>query len=341
MVTFLLLILLSFISLGIDLGNLYVVRNELQNIADASALAAARGLGHIYEEMSYEDQQKYNAISDEATIKQVAKEVAVKNQAGGKNISLNNNDIIIGQWNAKTRTFSPTLNQPDAVRVIARRDDVANGPVTTFFAKILGKDTIGVSAKATAALTGQSSAGEGELPIPAAISRGRFTSGFCDGAIKFYPTGSSCAGWHTYTESPSSASKLSKILKDLKKRTFQSPPVQVGQTAFNFTGGTLASVFQEMKDLFDAMKGLNDGVLDHDKNPNTWTTTVAVYDLNDCSNPNGKITIIGFSEVTISEVILAPEKEIRAKIKCNFVTKDSRGGGEYFGTKGSIPGLVE
>ena len=342
LVTVLVLLLLGFVSLGIDVGYLYVVRNELQNIADASALAATRELGHIYEGLSYEEQQNYDCTSDEATIKQAAKEVAAKNQAGGKKpITLNDNDIIIGQWNGKNRTFTPTTNQPDAVRVIARRDDVANGPVTTFFARIMGKDTIGVSAKATAALTGQSTAGEGDLPITAAISSSRFQSEFCNGPITFYPTGSSCAGWHTYTDSPANANKLRNILKKLKAGTFQSPPVKVGETAFYFTGGTVASAFDDMKALFDAMKVKNDGVLDHDNDPNTWTTTVAVYDLNDCSNPHGEITIVGFSEVTITGVLTAPQKQILASIKCNFVTPDSRGGGEYFGTKGSIPGLVE
>jgi len=95
-----------------------------------------------------------------------------------------------------------------------------------------------------------------------------------------------------------------------------------------------------MKALFDAMKGLNDGVLDNDKDSNTWTTTVAVYDSPDCSNPNKAMKIVGFSEVTIYHVLGPPDDIIDATIKYNYVTV-GRGGGSYYGTKGSIPGLVQ
>ena len=46
-----------------------VVRNELQNIGDGAALAAARHLGNIYEGMSYVAQQNYDSTADAAAIK--------------------------------------------------------------------------------------------------------------------------------------------------------------------------------------------------------------------------------------------------------------------------------
>ena len=39
---------LGMVSLVIDMGRLYTVRNELQNVADAAALAAAGNLMHDY-----------------------------------------------------------------------------------------------------------------------------------------------------------------------------------------------------------------------------------------------------------------------------------------------------
>ena len=340
MVALMIVMFLSLAALAIDIGYGLVVKNELQNISDAAALAATRQLGSIYEGMSYEEQQTY--FCDSSTIIGVAKEVAENNQAGGQSITINDGDVIIGTWNVQTKLLNPTFLQPDAVRVIARRDDVANGPITTFFARIFGKDTVDVSADAIAALTGLSIAGEGGLPFPGGISKYRFETEYCDKPIRFYPTNDllSCGGWHTYTESPSSANKLSNILKDLKDRKYKSPETIAGETKFDFTGGTLASVFDDMKALFDVMKVKNDGELDKDNNPDTWTTTVVVYDSPDCFNPNKPLKIVGFAEITITEILEAPEKIINGVIKCEYVESGRGGGGEY-GTKGSIPGLVE
>jgi len=68
---------------------------------------------------------------------------------------------------------------------------------------------------------------------------------------------------------------------------------------------------------------------------------VAVYDSTDCSNPNQSIKIVGFAEITITQILEAPEKIIDGVIKCNFIEADSRGGGGNYGTKGGIPGLVD
>ena len=200
---------IGFTALAVDIGYVMVTRNELQNVADASALAGTRWLGNNYEGMDYGEQQNY--VCDPAPIMTVVNGVASQNRAGGVYINtINSADVVIGRWDAASSTLTPTLNQPDAVRVTARRDGSANGPITTFFAGILGIHTAGVTAFATAALTPQSTAGPGGLPIPVGISRFRLESEFCDQPIKFSPTGTieGCAGWHTYDQSPASASTL-------------------------------------------------------------------------------------------------------------------------------------
>ena len=47
-VAIMLVVLLSFGALALDISNAMIARNELQNVADASALAGARQLGVIY-----------------------------------------------------------------------------------------------------------------------------------------------------------------------------------------------------------------------------------------------------------------------------------------------------
>ena len=344
-VAVMMVVFLGLAALAVDVGFTLVTRNQLQNVSDAGSLAATRKLGSIYEGKTYTEQQIYVCNPDD--IVPVAQEVAHENAAAGKNITVNSADVTIGRWHASTRFLEPTLNQPDAVRVIGRRDSSAmslEGPITTFFAKIFGMNTLDVRAGATAALTGQSTAGEGDLPIPVGISKARFESPYCDREIHFYPTNDplSCGGWHTYTGDtypPNAGQKgLPKLLNDLKDGRYASPATKTG-TVFTFTGGTLASVFDEMKALFDTNK------IPDATSPSgySWTASVAVYDSEDCSNPNpgDTLRVIGFAKITITAVLEAPQKIIEGVIKCDYVAPDSRGGGGEYGTKGSIPGLVE
>ncbi len=98
--------------------------------------------------------------------------------------------------------------------------------------------------------------------------------------------------------------------------------------------------FAAMKSLFDARKVLNDGIIDSDNDPTTWTAAVPVYDWEDCSNPNTSITIVGFATIVITNVQDSPVHQIDGYVICNNV-EPGRGGGGSYGTLGSIPGLVQ
>jgi hypothetical protein len=95
-----------------------------------------------------------------------------------------------------------------------------------------------------------------------------------------------------------------------------------------------------MQAIFDYCKTLNDGEIDQDTDPTTWTTAVVVYDSSDCTNPNKLTTIVGFATVTITDVYTAPEKTILGRVVCENID-EGRGGGGTYGTLGSIPGLVQ
>ena len=339
---------ISFTALSLDIGYALVTRNQLQNVADASALAAARELGHIYEGLTLAQQAAVTVSAERSTLVLTAQNAASANTAGGVSISINDSDVIIGQWTSATKTLTPNADPPDAVKVTARRDASANGPITTFFAKIFGINTTNVSASATAALTGQGTAPLGGLPLPVGIGLDWFSASiFCNQPIRFYPTGTgSCAGWNTYTTSPASANNLRNILEGLNDGTFQSPETHAGQTLFMFSGGNIASDFPYMQTLFNTMRIKNDGVLDRDTDPNTWTTSVVVYANADgsdpgCSNPNGSMMVVGFATVTITSVLTSPSNTINGVVDCNSFDSGGRGGGGDVGTKGTIPGLVQ
>ena len=367
-------VLIGVVALAVDVGYLAATKNELQNIADASALAGARKLGSIYQTKSYEEQQSY--VCDPVPIKDVVKEIGSKNRAGGKdNIVINDGDIIIGDWNGGAQTLTATLNQPDAVEVTARRDGGANGPIVTFFARIFGIDTEDVVADATAALTGQSTAEPGELELPVGISRYWFDShpgeGYCGEAIKFSPTNDpdSCAGWSTFTFEPSNNPNVQNILNE--EEGYESPETIAGETDFEFIGGNLSQqTFAALLTRFQhegydikseegdyphppvdsdgqriplfgddgVQREYPDGALRY---KHEWETTVVVYDSADCSNPHSE-GVSGFARIVMFDVLDAPEQLIRAMVVCKYVdAEDSRGGGGEYGIMGPIPGLVE
>jgi Flp pilus assembly protein TadG len=276
-VAILLAMLFCFAALAIDVGYMYVTRNELQNIADAAALAGARELGIIYLAMDYSDQANYDVDADggRPSINSAAIDVAGKNKAANLNIVINSEDIFIGQWDGTNLTVTPTT--PDAVRVIARRDDSANGPVTAFFAAIFNifggdHDTFSVSAVATAALTGPSIVDEGEMKLPIGLSENQFPNN-CTDEIQFSPTTDSCAGWHNFLD-PINASKLSDKLLGFIQADVQpdgstgaewlethfemnQPPDEAvtpettTEDSYEFQGGTISSLFLGGKLLWD------------------------------------------------------------------------------------------
>ena len=188
-----LIMLIGFAALAIDIGYLYATRNELQNVADAAALAGAGYLGSVYETLTYSQQQGY--VFNRQDIVDAVNQVAQKNKAAGSSISINDGDIFIGSlnWSYDPPKIDPeTLIAPDAVRVIARRDNIA-----TFFARIFGFSTASVNVDATAALTASTTVEKGELKTPFGVSECIFPKP-CTDLIQFSPTTDSCAGWHNF-----------------------------------------------------------------------------------------------------------------------------------------------
>jgi Flp pilus assembly protein TadG len=343
-VVLLLLLLIGFAAFAIDVGYMMVKRNELQNIADTAAIASAGELGAVYATMTYSEALAYAPASGPL----LSKAQQVVNATALSGIVIRNTDFKLGSWNPATHTFTPASVAPTAVNVTVRKDNVANGPFSTLLAGVVGVGTFNVSATATASLTSLYNVSSGGLPLPVGISMAWFADPdvYCTQPIKLYPTNSpeGCAGWNVYEENPASASELTKILDGLTDGTYVSPETTAGITSYNFTGGTLTSVFDSMKKLFDTMKVKNDGVIDKDNDPNTWTTAVPVYDWPDCSNPNprdGAIKVVGFSTIVIKSVLDAPEKTINAQVVCDSIVNGPGGGGLTLGTIGTIPNLVQ
>ncbi len=367
-VAVLLIFLICFAAFAIDVGYMMVRRNELQNIADTAALAGADQLFTDYKVMTTSDP----LLSTPAPGPLLAKAQEVASSTGVSGVTISLADFRLGVWHPDTHTFTPQAIGPTAVNVNARKDNIENGPFSTFLAGVLGIHTFNVSATATASLTPPLSINE--LPIPVGISYAWYehdwgSAGYCNQPIRFYPTSSGtndiigCAGWHNYTSDRHDTHAIRTTLDQLNNGTFQYPETIAGQTQFDFIGGNASTLFTSdkfgsLKTLFDTNK-----VQDTDgrclaQYPNyqgySWTTTVAVYapvaptllqslEEADCANPNGDMLIVGFSTVTICIVSGPPSsstKEISAIVDCNKMSSSTGGGPVPTGTWGT-PHLVQ
>jgi Flp pilus assembly protein TadG len=329
--------LLGFAALTIDIGQALVAKNELQDVADAGALAGARRLGTIYQGLTPAQQVSYS-MTNPAPVYSEVQNVAIQNYGAGKAIAVDIGDIEIGQWNSTNKTLTVTTANPNAVRVTARLENgQTNGPVSTFLASIWNVSSVDVRATATAALTGVSTTNPGELETPFGISEFRFNDpAYCNAPIKFYPTNdpASCGGWHTFTDSPPNANRLRQVIDGMipEPPTYTSPGTQAGVTELEFVGGNIANALNNLYNLYLSKR---------DPVTHAWDALVPVYQSTDCSNPNTPMQIIGYSSVRITNVLAPPAGQlVEATIQCGLVD-GGRGGGAAFGTLGSIPGLVQ
>lgn len=215
-------VIIGMMALAIDVGYFHSTKNELQNIADAAALAGAGKLGDIYINMTSAAQDTHNFEGDRSNIETSAKAVvgSGKNPAGGKDvIDILDEDIEIGTWNPDADPKFTLLNPiivggtlPDAVRVISRRDDSANNPVSTFFGRIFGQQTQNITADAVAALTTLAEVSPGEMKLPIGLSMRWFKPiRACGNLISFSPT-DSCAGWHNFFDAINPDNMREKLL---------------------------------------------------------------------------------------------------------------------------------
>jgi Flp pilus assembly protein TadG len=160
-----LLAFIGFLALGIDLGQLYVVRNELQNVADGAALAAAKAL--VQDKNGDGNSEVY---CDEAVNAAVA--CAGKNNSLGAAtpIKITAADVTVGKWNVSTKTFDSVgcSANVDAVQVTVNRTGGDNAKVDTFLGGVIGAGSQQDSKASAVALLGK--AGTSSMDLPVAVS---------------------------------------------------------------------------------------------------------------------------------------------------------------------------
>ncbi len=125
----------GFAAIAIDVGYMGVVRGELQNAADAAALAT---IGVLAEDPDAE-------VDALRTTAQYFAE-ANHNVPG----ILADNDFVLGHWDTEYRVFTAGGEPTNAVRVVTRRSEANSNPLGLLFARSIGVDETDLSATAVA-----------------------------------------------------------------------------------------------------------------------------------------------------------------------------------------------
>lgn len=143
-----LLVMIGLVGLSIDWGKLAVNVHQMQNAADAAALAG----GQVVKDQPAEVTRRWAhdmGLANAAEGLAVTLRMDTQHEPFVSDIDL---DIILGRWINHQRWFFPTLDTPDAVRVIARRaDGLADAPaLAMIFGPVFGVDTVSARREAIA-----------------------------------------------------------------------------------------------------------------------------------------------------------------------------------------------
>lgn len=172
-VALMMLILLGFAAISIDVGYLFVVRNELQNAADAAALA---GAPCIYPRAQCGNTNA--AAPDWATAQAQAVLGVSLNKSSNVTLTGYTSDVSYGYWDVTgsvkglqtSMPPSPAVGKP-AVQVVVSRSGTKNGGgVPSFLAKIWGLQSVPENAVAVAVISDPGNTGSGAL-FPVALTK--------------------------------------------------------------------------------------------------------------------------------------------------------------------------
>lgn len=330
LVAILLIVLVGFTALAVDVSHLMVVKNELQNAADAGALAGARVLyvdggtavNPDANQEGYDGATANQAISEDGTI-----DVDVNWTSG-----TNTGDVQRGHWSFAQKQFTPSdsldpvnlaiystddldrmCGDPDpakdcyqdpgtgdypvfinAVQVIARREAT---PAASFFAKLFGYDNFALDAVAVAYLGFAGTLMPEDVEQPIAICKQAITDDdgnvSCNTGRMFNSGGgttNNTAGWTNFSQPCVTASV--PTVNPLICGSGNPEILNFG-TGMGTVGGVQASVYNNLLDCW-----LNAPVAKDWRGYPTerWTQTLPVIDcpannVSPCSDLVGAVTV--------------------------------------------------
>jgi len=309
-----LILFVGFTALAVDIGHLYVARNELQNAADAGALAGASCL-FCQEASSYCSAAgcPVGEINPDANARALS--AATDNKSENAPVEVLVAEVERGHWSFATHTFAPndTPDQVDlwgvsaeeldtnpafinAVRVTTRRSTT---PVSLYFANIFGMESQAMTAQAIGYRGFAGSLNETEADTPIAI---------CDQAItrivdgkRVYDCGegrmsnsnnnvcdSNTTAWTDFAQ-PCEGAADANTMRSLVCGSGNSAPINMAP--MSAVNGVQMSVFSDFRDCWWAKS-------EHGTKP--WEVTLPIIDCEDYPGPvDNCSTVVGAVTVNI------------------------------------------
>jgi Flp pilus assembly protein TadG len=130
--------LMVMVAFAVDFGRLCSVQTQAQAVADAAALAGAKGL-----------------TVGPAQVLANAQACAQANTVNGQAVVLQSSDVVLGTWNPATRTFTALTGSAqsgaNSVQVTVNLTAARGDPVSLFLGSVIGMATENVTASAIAA----------------------------------------------------------------------------------------------------------------------------------------------------------------------------------------------
>ncbi|WP_168013238.1 Tad domain-containing protein [Halomonas salinarum] len=279
-----LFMLLAFTALAVDGSNLYVARNELQNAADAGALAGARML-------YLADGSAVNPNANQA-----ATEVTTANESQGNSVEIVS--IQRGHWSFTNGTFTanPSLEAVDlfgkstmdldldpnfinAVEVVTERSAT---PVAAFFGGIFGFTGYEVSARAVAYIGFAGTLRPGDVDQPIAMCQEAITTPTgeysCD-VGRFIPEGDQTGGWTDLEQGDDGASNANDLRDLVENGTGNPEELEFGED-ISTNNGQVQAAFQAFYDKW---------VVESDTKTKPWNMSLPVVDCSDGIAPGNPL----------------------------------------------------
>lgn len=261
LVAILLIFFLGIAALAIDFGHRHVVRNELQNSADAGALAGAQVL---YTETGMVNPQA-NSVAENTAKFNLAQKAAVE---------FDDNDIERGHWSFATRIFTPnsSLDKYDitgrsaeeldldtdfinSIRIKTRRKKTSR-----FFSKIFNKNDYELTATAIAYIGPVSTFTEFEVDFPIVICQESITDSngnYSCNMGRMYNSGNNqntatTAGWTNFSQDPCQTANPSNI-------TLTGNPTTIkAGSGIGAVNGVQDTVFRQFEDIWRKKSNVDD-----------------------------------------------------------------------------------
>ena len=317
--------LIGFTGTAIDMGLLYSAKSQLQNAADAGAIAGADTLiidanGDRVAEPNYSGSRAEAITFTES------------NPLLNQMIAWSGNDAYTaGVWDQSTNTFSQTGDSADPWDLMAVQITL-NRNVGTHFFRIFGYDNVNITTKATAFL---GCAGDGSGPdLPIAVNKDALTAPNQD--LVFNSENEETAQWTSFFTWPANKNTIDDFIKSPEDGGTIPPSLDIGDEIF-MSNGVIANLFGPLEDRFDQEKDEN-GV---------WRVILPVVEWGsggcNCQQTNG--TVVGFVNFVITEVVGTGSSYGKRlvghmEIDNSTIAEGSQTGGECFGVRAASSKLV-